>query len=335
MSMSPPRVAAAILSSRESPETLLSAIGAAAADPALCDGVLDVVVNGNRELAGACNARFDNGALGDTWPMVRLWFVPLGDKSHAWNTYVYELWPGAACTAFIDGYVRTASGALGILHRGLSEAPEALAVTGVPTVGHSATRLQREMMSGGGIHGNLYALNRTAMELVRGKGFRLPLGLYRTDPLLGAALLFRLAPDSDSWDSRRIKVLPDATWQFDSLRWWRAADLVTQGRRLLRQRQGTLENLAFRYHLCDMKLKPGALSGTAAQMVNTWVEACPAEARRVLRWSPLLDHALRRLRLPRDWSSAGLPANLLWHSGRKPNTDDNPHAEALAPAPSR
>lgn len=333
--MNPPQVAAVILSSRESPDTLLGAMAAAAADPALRDGVLDVVVNGNRELAEACNARLDKGAMGDPGALVRLWFLPLGDKSHAWNTYVHELWPDAACTVFIDGYVRVARGALGILHQGLAEAPEALAVTGVPTVGHSAARLRREMVSSGGIHGNLYALGRTAMDLVRGEGFRLPLGLYRTDPLLGAALLFRLAPDSDTWDPRRIKVLPDATWQFDPLRWWRAADLVTQGRRLLRQRQGTLENLAFRYQLCVAKLKPSALSRTTAQMVDAWVEACPAEAGQVLRWSPLLDHALRRLRRPRDWSSADLPAKLLWQSGRTPSTGDNLHAGALAPAPSR
>lgn len=332
--MSLPQVAAVIFSSRESPDTLLGAMSAAAADPALHGGVLDVVVNGNRELAEACSVRLGKGAMDDPAVLVRFWFLPLGDKSHAWNTYVHELWPDAACTVFIDGYVRVARGALGMLHQGLTDAPEALAVTGVPTVGHSAAKLRQEMVSSGGIHGNLYALGRTAMELVRGERFRLPLGLYRTDSLLGAALLFRLAPDSDTWDPRRIKVLPDATWQFDPLRWWRAGDLVTQGWRLLRQSQGRLENLAVRHQLCSAKLKPSALSRTAAQMVDAWVEACPVEAGSAMRWSPLLDHALRRLRRPRDWSSADVPAKLLWQSGRTPSTD-NLHTRALAPAPSR
>lgn len=329
-----PRVAAVILSSREAPAVLLGAAAAAASDPALQDGVLDVLVNGNRALAEVCAGRLGNLAPAGG-PLLRLWFLPLGDKSHAWNTYVHRLWPGADCTVFIDGYVRTAAGALGLLAQGLAATPEALAVTGVPSVGHSAAKLRQAMVSGGGIHGNLYGLGRVAMELVREQGFRLPLGLYRTDPLLGAALLFRLAPDTEDWDTRRIKVVAEATWQFDPLRWWRVADLMTQGRRLLRQRQGLLENLAFRHHFCELKARPAAMPATTAQLVDGWIAACPDAARNALRWRPLVGRALRRLRAPRDWSAAAAPAQLLWQSGAGHAAADSVQPGALAPLPNR
>lgn len=323
--------AAVILSSRESPEVLREAVQAIAAEPALRGGVLDVLINGNRSLAEACAARFGSGVLAGAPLAVRLWFLPLGDKAHAWNTYVHALWPGAECTVFADGYAKVMPAALGVLRQGLMQAPDALAATGVPSVGRSAVRLRRDMVQGGGIHGNLFALNREAMDLARATGFRLPLGLYRTDALLGAALFFRFAPELEHWEIKRIRVLPEATWRFDPLRWWHPADLAAHGRRLLRQQQGVLENRACRHLLAERRLKLDALGTTAAQMVEAWLTARPDQAAQVRR-SPLLAHALRRLRQPRDWSSAAEPATLMWHAGDGFATNGDFDADAFAPA---
>lgn len=328
------RVVAVILSSRETPEVLMAAVRAVAAEPALRGGVLDVVVNGNRSLADRCAEMLGADVAGALVRELRLWFLPLGDKAHAWNTYVHELWPGGVCTVFIDGYVRVMPGALAALRCGLDGAEEVLAATGVPTVGRSAASQRRDMLRGGGIHGNLYALSESAMGLARDSGFRLPLGLYRTDALLGAALFFRFAPDEQCWAPERVRVLPAVTWRFDPLHWWRLSDLLTHGRRLLRQRQGTLENRAYRHLLGELRLRPGALGETAAQMVERWLLARPDHAAQV-RKAPLLSYALKRLRRERDWSSVTEPAKLLRHvpggHAASENLDADERASALDP----
>ena len=175
------------------------------------DTVIDILVNGNAALADAVTkwARQAPGAAGHAHSRLRVWSILLGDKANTWNQYLYEIWPKSQIAFFIDGYVRVEADSFVRLAAGLLASPEYLAGTGVPSVGRSAKVLRDEMLKIGGIHGNLFALKATTIEALKEINFKLPLGLYRTDPVLGAVLSFNLAPSKFPWNPKgRILVTP-------------------------------------------------------------------------------------------------------------------------------
>jgi hypothetical protein len=308
--------AVAIFSSREDPPVLLRSVKAAlVAMQPLEGGVLDVVVNGNWPLAEACAELFASSSIQPCSAVeVRLWHVPLGDKAHAWNTYMHGLWPGSHVTFFVDGYAEVRPDAFGRLREELEPAGDALAASGVPSVGRSARPLQHQMIRHGGIHGNLYALGQSAVAHIRENAIRLPLGLYRTDSLLGAILHFGFDPVQHRWEPGRIAVVPAASWSFRPLRWWHPRDLWVHWRRLLRQEWGRLENLAIRQYLSEKKGRPEKLPYTADSLVDDWTKANAQQLADLIRRRPLVAYALRKLHGRRDWSQAEQPAVLLWNS---------------------
>lgn len=307
----------AILSSREPPSRLATAIEAALRAAGPRPVVIDVVVNGNRALAEAIAALLPGlplaAAPGAT---LRLWELPLADKAHAWNAYVHGIWPGGDPAFFVDGYVALRPDALALLAEGLAAAPQAIAATGLPSVGRSAPALREKLLREGGTHGNFHALRAETMRRLRAAGFRLPLGLYRTDALLNAVLALDLDPARQAWDAARVLVHPTASWDFEPLAWHRPGDIATQLRRMLRQLRGEVEKQAFGDHLMAQRRPPEALAGTTAQMVAAWMAERPAAAREVFRRRPLLWLAARRLLSERrDWSAAQVPPRLLAAAG--------------------
>lgn len=310
-------VASVIISSRESLEVLQRAvISACLASEKIESGWLDVVVNGNPALAEAAQHWLTgaSGAIASPRVRVRLWHLPLGDKAHAWNSYTHFIWPGAATTVFVDGYVRMGPEALRQLDGALCRTEGILAATGVPTVGWSAKSLAREMVRSGGIHGNLCALNRCTMDHIRTVGFRLPLGLYRVDGLLGAAVCFQFDPENHAWNSASIRVLPSVTWAFDPLRWWKFQDILRHRKRVVRQRQGVLENLAVRHFLRDKRIAPQHLPDRALELIEAWIQSDP-ESKNILGSNRALQSALVRLRVTRDWSDVATAPQLMFDGG--------------------
>lgn len=302
-----PEWAIAIFAKREA-ATTVSAATSAALKATRANSVIDVLVNGNPTLASQIARLGPTGTLSPA--SIRVWSIPLGDKAHAWNLYVHEIWPAADTTFFVDGYVFVRADALHRLALALSAAPVALAATGVPSSGYSAASLRSQMVSHGGIHGNLYALKRAAMQELRRRSFRLPLGIYRTDPVLGAALAFGLDPSRHVWEPKKyISVVVEATWTVDYQPWWRRAH--AQARRVLRQAQGVIENLAVRHFFSRERRPPERLPPTVNDLASEWQRLCPAEARRLLWAHPLAWLVAHKLSKPKDWSGATEPAVLL------------------------
>ena len=315
----------AIFAARETVDdlerTLASAL--AASGPGT---VVDILVNGNRSLADALVELLASDRFVDERKRtsVRVWFIALGDKSHAWNQYLDIIWPGSELAFFIDGYVRVQADALQLLAQGLASSPEHLAGTGVPTVGRSAQALRRQMLEHGGIHGNLFVLKRATMDRLRDIGFRLPLGLYRTDPTLGAALAFNLDPAESAWNPKgRILVHPSVSWSTRERSIWNLSDLSSQLKRLLRQGQGDLESLAVRSLFAERKQSPASLPRTAALLISEWATARPWQLAKALCRNPLAGLALRRVNSPRDWSAVSVPPLQLWP---KRTADQAPHS---------
>lgn len=293
----------AIFSARESADTLVRTIEAcrAASDERT---PIDVIINGNKLLADVACARSSHVAGN-----LSMWFLETLDKAHAWNEYLQRIWKPSEIAFFIDGYVQVMPDALRLLAATLADDNKALSVSAVPTYGHSATSLQKHMTGEGGLHGNLFALRGDVLSLLRDRQFKLPLGIYRTDGLLGAIMAFNLDPRTNTWDARRTAVQGAATWRVHSRSLF---SRVSDGyRRTLRQAQGTLETVAMRQHLAVERKSPEELPRTAADLVGGWLKSHPSEARSIFLKNPLCYVAARRLLAPRDWTSTESGPKLL------------------------
>lgn len=304
--------AVAIIAARESVDTLVSTIEAALAATAGRDALIDVLVNGNPELAGAM------AAWADTSPCkgarIRVWSIAQGDKAHAWNEYLHRIWPAGHTAFFLDGYARPRSDGLAQLAASLAQAPDAFGATGVPTSGRSAPALRAAMLNGGGFHGNMHAIPAHAMAGLRAAGFRLPLGLYRTDSLIGSVLMFALDPTAYQWQPGRVIVNGDATWDVPGQADLTIRNVVAQFKRRLRQAQGDLENRAQRDHLAVRCQPINGFPKTVRELVLSWIDAHPDEARRLYIKNPLRLRAARKMRAPQDWSAAERTPDLLYGS---------------------
>ena len=294
-----PAWAVAIIASRESVETLASTVQAALA-AAAPDAVIDVLVNGNPGLARQF-AEWSTSVPGAD--RLRVWSIPQGDKAHALNEYIHRIWPDGRLAFFLDGYARPRPDGLARLAASLASAPEAFGASGVPSSGRSAPALRTEMLRTNGFHGNMHAIPVHAMRALRELGFRLPLGLYRTDSLVGAVLKFGLDPARHGWEQQRIVVDADATWDVPGQSDLTFKNIKAQFKRRLRQAQGDLENRAVRDHLALRGLPINRLPKTASELVLQWINAHPAEARQLYLKNPLRFSAVLKARAPKDWSA--------------------------------
>lgn len=304
-----PAWAVAIIAARETPETLQRTIRAAQAASAGTDTVIDVLVNGNPVLAQDMAAWISASSAMEA--SVRVWSIARGDKAHAWNEYVHRIWPQGRTAFFLDGYAQPRPDALSLLAASLAQEAETLGATGVPSIGRSAAGSRARMLVRGGFQGNMHVIAASAMETLHRVGFRLPLGLYRTDSLIGALLLFGLDPAVNKWNRRRIAVSGDATWDIPGKTTLSLDNLRGQFKRRLRQAQGDLENRAVNDHLSVRKAPINGMPRTARELVLDWIDANPHEARRLYMKSPLRLYAARKLRAPQDWTAADIPPALL------------------------
>ncbi|MEP6557778.1 MAG: hypothetical protein ABJB17_04815 [Burkholderiales bacterium] len=312
--------AVAIFTARETPEVLRATMTAASAAAAQASAsapdrrsMIDVLVNGNIGLAEAAaqHARTLIANVASA-PRLRVWHLALADKAHAWNQYIDAIWPTAELAFFVDGYVRLWPNTLERLSARVHASADAMGGSGVPTVGRSAAAATRAMLADGGIHGNCFCLKRATLLQLNDIGFRLPLGLYRGDSLIGAALAYRLNPAKYRWDLKRAVVVePTATWDMQDAHFWRLSDWRARWRRLDRQAQGQLENLAVREHLTLRRQPPQTLPRTAAELVVGWAERCPDAASHLIRSSSRVARAFEAFREPRDWRAAEVPPELV------------------------
>lgn len=299
----------AIFAARETPEVLARCVHAAIKACVGRQASINILINGNAGLADA----FANVAkdLDHADARLRVWSVAAPDKAHTWNEYVYRIWEPDSTAFFIDGYAQVHPDALGALERCLAAKPEALGASGVPTCGRSAAAMRAQMLRQGGIHGNLFAISAKGMQGIRSAGFKLPLGIYRTDPLIGSVLMFRLDPANHAWNPRLIAVEPNATWYVEGIEDITLKNLKSQLKRILRQALGELENRAAREHLAIQRLPPHQLPLTVADMIGGWVKAQPAQARSLFLRRPLSLYAARKLAAPRDWSATAIAPRLV------------------------
>lgn len=310
-----PAWAAVVVASRESVPTLmatLDALARAAVRPLL----IDLVINGNDALAHQAAAAVRSRP--PHWPaemQLRIWSLAFGDKAHALNRYVHDLWPGGEATFFVDGYVRVRPDALKRLASTLARLePEAMAVAAFPTCGRGASVLAANLHRHGGLHGNLFVLGAPAMRAMREIHFQLPLGMYRVDSTLAAALAFRLFPRDFEWDVKRyVPIDTEATWDVEVTPWWHASAWRTRIKRRRRQAQGDLENWAVRHWLLLNRRPVEGMASTVEALVQRWAEEDPAGLAERLQGRPLRQRAWRDLLKTPVRHGVSTPARLVAH----------------------
>lgn len=261
--------AVAIISSREDLDVLESTVVAAITACGLARSCVDVLINGNAKLAIDFSKRAKLISCSDSLKL-RVWSFSFGDKAATWNSFCHQLWRSSSMTFFLDGYARPKKNAFDVMESGLPD--EALAVAAVPSVGLSARRLRESMIRSGGLHGNLFSMTEKAMRLVRASSFNLPVGIYRTDALIGAALCFGFDPPSGEWRPERIHVSQGATWEITPLKWWRFDHLMDYRKRRKRQLRGRIENLSYKQLLSIDRIELNALPATVGEMLINWYE---------------------------------------------------------------
>ena len=299
--------ALAITAARESVAALTDVVQAAivAAGPNSC---IDVLVNGNRELATALGAALEkNRPEAEAGSALNVWHLEFGDKAQTLNVIFHALKRNADLYYFLDGYARPNHDAFSWLEQALHDDPCALAATGVPSLGRSASRQRVAMQTSGGLHGNLFVLSPKAMNEIRLREFRLPMGLYRVDSLIGAVLNFSFDPATHPWTPARIVVVPEASWSFTPLSIWKLDDLQTQLKRVWRQTGGALENMAIKDHLARQRRVAEPLPATASELVLDWWFGHHGPSLRQRLTHPLWNLAIRRFQQSRDWSKAAEP----------------------------
>lgn len=304
----------AIFSAREQSHELIATINSilqACTEPT----VIDVMVNGNIDLAEEIAGLIEMMVLSPESPVIRVWSIPLAGKAHAWNQYVHLIWPGSRLAYFVDGYARVEPNGFQLLAESMATATQALAGGGVPVSGRTANQLREHTLRVGGLHGALFVLKEAVMIEMRDRAFKLPLGLYGFDSLLGAVLAFGLDPLRNQWDIRKYVILhPDVTFTIDEKKWWRYSVIKTQFRRILNNALRTLVVRATIDFLAHRKLPPEELPRTVEEFVLKWVRNCPDEARKLQWKSPVCRLVLRKLREPRDWSAAEQAPKLVYAS---------------------
>jgi hypothetical protein len=310
----PPDRSIVVFAAREKPDELARTVDAALrAIPAASRSVVEILVNGNEALAAEA-AKFAATLSINALVTVRVWALPFGDKAQTWNKYIYEIWDGTDFAHCIDGYARLRSDAIVVLERALAAHPDAMAGTGLPSTGRRVQRLRDEMMRDGGLHGNFYCLRKAAIDGIRAREFRLPIGLYRTDGTMGAAIAFGLDPATHQWSPKKfIHVEPGATWDTDAKPLTSVAAVRSQFKRMLRQQQGALENAAVRHYFAESRIAIGALPRDVQDLLVGWVARVAAPGK---PFPPgwLQRAILRRALAPADRTLATRPPKLVWQS---------------------
>jgi hypothetical protein len=183
---------------------------------------------------------------------ISIYRIDYPDKSNAINQFYYHIRQPARYYAEIDSNVIIAPYALRTMAARLDRDPLALTVSGIATNGRTMPKWDAERARGGRLMGNLHALRPEFVDRIVAHGFRLPVGLYRGDGLIGSMAAHNLDPQHSPWDNARVAGEREAHVLIHQLSPWRISHLKRQFRRKISQMRGTIENAALQNIIyCD------------------------------------------------------------------------------------
>lgn len=247
-------------------------------DKNCADAVADVnvLLNGTRDdtLSVVRATTLRNAAL-------KVYFTTVADKANAINQFIYKFRTPSATCFFIDAYVSVGDGALLELHGALERDRHAHVASAIPLRGRSARSYTQELLRGGSINGNLYAVRHEFLERFTQESLRIPHHIYRGDPLFGSMAAHDLDALGTKWDDSRLLGVGTAAYTFEPLSLFRWRDVKRQFRREVRQARGTIENEAVKRII--YKDGYAALPADANRMIRDYLTHSPVRPRHLRR----------------------------------------------------
>lgn len=237
----------------------LDSIFSAVAGDATLDPQLYVLVNGSRDRTADIVK-----AYGRRHANVHLVEIELGDKSNAWNHYVYRVAPEAPVHLFIDGDVRMGPRAIQEIILTFSEHPNAMAVAAGPVGGRHAERYREETRKHPGIWGNLYGLRQSTLDRFRSNHIRLPIGAIGDDGLVGILIAKDFDPRG-RYAAGRTVFAERATFVYPPLRWFDPSDVKKYIRRRIRY-----SVRYYQFKILGQLFQERGLKGLPEQMVDAY-----------------------------------------------------------------
>lgn len=191
------------------------------------------------------------------------------DKSNVINHFLYSIRRPADLYFGIDGYVQISTKALGAMLEALTQRPHAHAASGIQLTGRSAKNQATQVLRGGALTGQLFAIRPEFTDRLVAQRLRLPVQSYRGDGLLGSMAAHDLDAMGTIWDNGRIIGVAEAGFAITPLSPFRPQDIQRQFRREIRQARGKMENEAIKSIIYTSGYS--ALPGNANAMLRTWL----------------------------------------------------------------
>jgi hypothetical protein len=299
MENKPTEVVLAIFASRDSVRTVLATLHAVIES---CGGIcprVDVIVNGNPHLARTLSANLgDRVGVAQAFASLRVWSIAVADKANAWNQCVDKLLPPSfsGTLVCIDGYAMPTPGAISTLVTYLNQPDATLGACGTAQNGSSAARdYYADGTLSFGLRGGLFALSSRCISEFRRVGFSLPIGIYRNDGLIGAALAFGLDTQPRVWDESRLTIFPKIGWTTEPVTSRLLGGSVGYLYRCVRQAQGCFENVAIRDLLRLRDAPLHCVRPPIASLVADWIRTHPRQAVKLIASHPFSILGLYRM----------------------------------------
>lgn len=221
---------------------------------------------------------------------IKVFYIDYGDKSNAINQFLYAscIYTPSKYYAFIDGHICVAPDLFDRVADHFNNDSELLCVSGAADNGRTSAMLSRHSIRNGAVYGQCFVLKGEFVSRLRSKKFKLPIGLYRGDGLIGSMVAHNLDAVNNEWSNSRSIVAQNSKYTIETLSIFSFRALVKQFRRMIRQSRGTLENWAIKtiiYKENYSSLPEYADDMLRQQDINGW----PATPKRQLpfRWLAL------------------------------------------------
>lgn len=165
--------------------------------------------------------------------------LTIGDKCNAWNEYLYNYLPDCSVHFYVDSDVTFSHNAFPTLFDKLNSS-DRLAVTGLPQTGRNSKQYIKLATEYSCLFGNLYGVKHEFLQRVREQNIKLPRGLSWIDSQITKLINHDLSTDKLSY-KHQVTFVEGVGYEFDSLKFWSAADIKLYLNRVTRYKVGQLQ----------------------------------------------------------------------------------------------
>jgi len=188
-----------------------------------------VMVNGCKD-----NTLSESQKFASTNNRVNAIHIQLGDKSNAWNEFVYNHYDNNSIPVFLDGDLTFGDNAIDNIVNYYLSNPQLKAVSSFPWLGgRSGKTWRKSLLKNYEFTGNLYLLSPIFLNKIKSINVKLPVGLIGDDSMLGYLSATDVCSGTDS-PQTRIGVCQEAIFYYPKLNYFKLDDIRLYLRRRVR-----------------------------------------------------------------------------------------------------